>query len=248
MRSLRNQDTKVSFWRVLVCAALGLMLAFPLATYVVYADVDPSTEGYEIPEANTYGDEQIEDAEVLRVHLSTPDVTRTQENICYATQLTIEGISAFYGYQIEVESASEESVTITNQVGGLTTSQVYKEGQVYQAVMLSEGEKDDITICTITIRYPLDDTNQDRQLVVRKIQAITDIRTESVLVLGPDPAAAILLLPYLEAAAVPLAAPEISSIPLWVFLLLILGLFIIVLLIWLLARKRKVTQRPSHSR
>ncbi|MCL1852527.1 MAG: hypothetical protein FWF88_05770 [Peptococcaceae bacterium] len=121
----------------------------------------------------------------INCSLSEPVVSSDFGHTKYTTTLTINTISEFYGYQIEIVAEDENAVTITDKANGVVTPAVYKDGKLYLAVMVSGGLSGDIEICEITGRYPFADTDQNLTLVIDKLKIVTSIIGEQIVTLGP---------------------------------------------------------------
>jgi membrane protein implicated in regulation of membrane protease activity len=169
---------------------------------------------------------------------SQPVLTESDGTLLYTTTLTVEDMDAFYGYQIRIEAPTEDSVSLKNLVGGTATEVTYRDGCVYQAVLLgTEGLSGDVAVCEISRSYAAGDTDAERSLTVVQMQVVTSVLAESMLTLGPDPAAATLSLPSDESALL---------LPLWAIISLaitVVALAILALIAW-----RKIRQRrPKHA-
>jgi hypothetical protein len=166
----------------------------------------------------------------LQIALSEPVVSQGWDEVLYTSTLTVKDVDALFGYQLRVMAPTEDSVTIKNLVGGTATAPVYKEGSLYQAILLGEGLGGDVAICEITVRYAADSAQAERVLTVEQIQVVTDIRAETMLVLGPDPPAATVTLVPVE--------PLVAFVP-WLFVVAcLLAVALVVILIWRRSRAR----------
>jgi len=158
----------------------------------------------------------------VECYLSEPTVTWEDGSVLYKTTLYVKDMSEFYGYQIQVSSASDDAVAIENRAGGVTTTTVYKNEKANFAAIVGEGASGDIEVCEIISKYPYADKNRDRVLVVDKLDLVTSIAAERTITLGPSPAALTLALPYIS-------PPFFASI--WfpisiVAVLLIIGIYV----------------------
>jgi hypothetical protein len=182
----------------------------------------------------------------LEVALSEPVVSNADGLTSYTSTLTVAGIDALFGYQLRVAAPAGASVTIRNLVGGSATEPTYKEGSVYQAVLLGgegmnvgvEGsaERDEgVVLCEITVSYAADSAKAERVLTVEQVQIVTDLRAETMLTLGPTPPAATMALASVE---VPLAVPA-SWLP-------VAGLAVLALVVFAVLLVRKRNRRPRH--
>jgi hypothetical protein len=158
----------------------------------------------------------------------------------YATALTVEDISALYGYQIQVAAPTEDSVTLNNLINGTVTETVYRDGSVFLAVLASEELSGEVALCEILSDYGVGDTAQERNVTVTKLELVTSIASEAMLTLGPDPAAAILALPSTEL---------LFGLPLWTYIGLILAVLLVMALLGIvLLLRRKHRGEARHSR
>jgi hypothetical protein len=174
----------------------------------------------------------------LTAALSEPVVDQGQDEVSYTSTLTVDGIDALFGYQLRVAASAGDNVTIKNLVGGSATEPVYKEGSLYQAVMLgSEGVEASggLAICEITVSYAADSAKAERVLTVEQIQVVTDLRTETMLVLGPNPPAATIALAPVD----PLGA----SVP-WPLVVGLVVLALVAFIVILIRRKNGPGSRP----
>jgi hypothetical protein len=166
--------------------------------------------------------------------LSAPEASDADGLTCYTAVLTVAGIDALFGYQLRIAAPVEAQVSIQNLVGGTATEPVYKEGSLYQAVLLGEGidVSGDIALCEITMSYATDSAKAERVLTVEQIQVVTNLRAETMLTLGPTP-------PAVTMALVPLNQQLVVLMP-W---LLIAGLAALVLAVLVVILTRRKTVR-----
>ena len=146
------------------------------------------------PEEELLGRSQIS----VDYSLSEPVVTVDRYGVTYRTTLTLNDIAAFYGYQIQVSAISEDSTIIENKTGGVVTPVVYKDGKQNLACITGEGLTGDIEVCDIIVKYSHSDLNQNRAIVIDKLDIISSIMAEEVVYFGGNPPAFILGLPYVE--------------------------------------------------
>jgi len=130
--------------------------------------------------------------------LSEPVVSIDRHGVTYRTTLTLSDVAAFYGYQIQVSASSEDSTIIENKAGGVVTPVVYKDGKQNLACIIGEGLKGDIEVCDIIITYPHTDLNQNRAIVIDKLDIVTSIIAEDIVSFGSNPPALILGLTYVK--------------------------------------------------
>jgi hypothetical protein len=179
-------------------------------------------------------------ASSLRVALSEPVMTQSQGEALYTSTLAVGGIDAFFGYQLRIATPPGATVTIKNLAGGIATEPAYKEGSLYQAVLLSAGAEinGDIALCEITVGYAADSAKAERVLTVEQVQVITDLRAETMLTLGPTPPAATMTLASDETL---LTAPAF-----WPLVAGLAALALIALVVILIRRSRR--SRHRHHR
>jgi hypothetical protein len=186
----------------------------------------------------------------LEVALSEPVVSNTNGLTSYTSTLTVAGIDALFGYQLRIAAPVGVSVTIRNLVGGSATEPTYKEGSVYQAVLLGgegvdvnvEGnaERDEgVALCEVTVSYAADSAKAERVLTVEQVQVVTNLRSEAMLTLGPTPPAVTMALASVET---PLAALASAS-TLW---LPVAGLAMLALVVLAVLLARRRLRRPRH--
>ncbi|MCL1847406.1 MAG: hypothetical protein FWF91_05515 [Coriobacteriia bacterium] len=242
--------------RLLPCL-LALLLAVysPALALPAYADIDPESAEGAIPEADSYNDELAlaqaqRPVEQLQLTFSTPEVWEKDDRVFYRAQLGVKGVTAIFGYQIQIEAADPENITLKNLANGVATAPTFKDGSVYFAVIATEQMSGDVALCEISGSFPAGTKNADKNLVVRTLHAVTNINTNSIVTLGPEPAAAILSLAYIEAGAVPLVimvSEAASVIPIWLYAVLVMATATALALT--IARLRRQRQRQhQHSR
>ncbi|MDR0491497.1 MAG: hypothetical protein LBH28_09680 [Oscillospiraceae bacterium] len=167
---------------------------------------------------------------------SEPTVTQEGGGVVYKTTLYAKDMSEFYGYQIQVSSATGESVEIENKAGGVTTPAVYQNEKLNFAVIVGEGASGDVEVCEITSKYPYADKNRERTLVVDKLDIVTSIAAERTVTLGPSPAALTLVLPYV---------PPPFYVTIWFPIVFIAGLLLGGIFLYMQYRKKR-PQPSAH--
>ncbi len=177
--------------------------------------------------------------EGISLTLSEPEVWQEGDMVFYKTTLTVRDAQAFFGYQIEVESDSEESVEVVNMFNGVNTKPVFKENHLYFATLNTTQVSGDIPACEIIAQYPASDTNPNKQLVVRSLQVVTSVSPETIVALGPDPAAIVLDL----SASTESAANQLQPLMPLIIIVAVLCLIAAVLTFVLLSanRNRRIT-------
>ena len=240
----RRCPVQPSAWLLLCLCLCVLVNLVPLSMQMAFAD----QEG-EIPEEHTYDDWDPEIVEQLNVSFSPLEVWREDGYVYYKTQLVVDGISAFYGYQIQVEMDRSYDIEIENLAGGMPTATTQKDDYLYLAVISTELQRGDIAVCDITCKFPLADLNKDKYLVVSSIQVVTNLGAELIIGLGPEPPAAVLSLPVLEASQIPLQGPPQTELPFWVYLLIALGILVVIILTIYLTKRwmqKKYAKAPVN--
>jgi hypothetical protein len=218
----------------------------PPVTLATKADYEQSADTYEGAELGSVDETDPMDApgaasatEALHLSLSEPTLSDAPDGRKrYTTTLTVEGISAFYGYQIQVAAPSEDAVALNNLVNGTVTESVFRDGSVFLAVLASEKMSGNLAICEIVSDFSPGDTERERTITVTQAEVVTSIASEAFLTLGPNPAAAVLALP----------SAGLAGLSLWVVVLGLIALVLaVVVAVAVVAARRRHKSRGLHA-
>jgi len=195
---------------------------------------------------------EVSDSDTLTVSLSMPETWQADGMVLYRTRLTIMGISSCFGYQVQIEKLNANEITVTNLIGGVSTEPTYKDGSIYLAVISSEPMSGEIVACEITCGFLSDISNEDRVLVVRSLKAVTSISSNTIVELGPEPAAAVLILVASGATKIPLVwfenATDTPDLLTWCLLLILFTGTVLVIHTRLVRNGKIKKARGAHYR
>ena len=132
--------------------------------------------------------------EQLQLGFTTPVSWAENGRVYYQTQLTILSIQSYHGYQIQVQAPEFCNIELSNLSAGVATSPVNKQGSLYLAALSVEKLSGDVILCEIIGSFDNAYELTERSFTILELQVVTNISSNTLVTLGPDPAALIIRL------------------------------------------------------